>query len=156
MISTPKRNVIICDVDGTLRDPSGRLHLIPSRDDMDRTEGWRKFNMACFSDAPTQRNIDLVNSLFDHGYVIYLVSGCSLEARDITRHWMTEHGVQFSYLIMRPEDDHRIAGVFKKEVLETIGMDNIAFCIEDNPKQAELMESWGLHVIRVPYLHDGI
>lgn len=105
--------------------------------------------MACGGDAPIQPVIDFINEMFARGKEIILLSGCTETAWQITKAWLLEHEVQYTSLIMRKEDDHRIAKLFKWEEIERIGVDKIWFAIDDDPDIVSFFDAQGLNVLQV-------
>lgn len=142
------KDIIVFDLDGTLRDGTHRSHLVP-KEKLDRTESWDAFNRACGKDAPILDNLALMRCLYQNYFIVILTS-CSDVAQTISRRWLQEHGGYYSQLIMRPEDDHRPDTEFKEAMLRKIGLDRILCCYEDNFRVAKHIRSLGLtcHVVR--------
>lgn len=155
------KNVIVFDLDGTLRDGAHRLHLLP-KENLDRTESWDAFNLACRDDAPIWDNIHLLDmvSAVDNENLILILTSCSDVAHDITMDWLLTNGVYFDGLIMRPRDDHRSDTEFKEAKLREIGLDRILCCFDDNPRVVRHIRSLGLtcHEVRHyenPRVHEA-
>lgn len=142
------KDIIVFDLDGTLRDGTHRLHLVP-KENLDRTESWDAFNLACGKDEPIWDNIQLMQDLRDWNEIVILSSCCEV-AREITVEWLREHAGLGIQLIMRPADDHRPDTEFKEAMLRKIGLDRILCCFEDNFRVAKHIRSLGLtcHVVR--------
>ena len=109
--------MFVFDLDGTLSDPTHRLHHI--------TEGkkdWRAFYAACGGDAVIPHAYSIWLSLCEHGDVA-IVSGRSNEVREKTLAWLLEHEFFYDYdfadasLFMRSEGDKRPDTVVKPELL---------------------------------------
>ena len=142
------KDIIVFDLDGTLRDGTHRAHLVP-KENLHRTESWDAFNRACGKDAPIWDNIEVLRALYQrHGIVI--LTSCSEVARSETSRWLDVHGVTATHLIMRPADDHRPDTEFKEAKLREIGLHRILCCYEDNFRVAKHIRSLGLtcHVVR--------
>ncbi len=142
------KDVIVFDLDGTLRDGAHRMHLVP-KENLDRTESWNEFNLACGGDTPIEDNLALMRCLYRNYYIIVLTSCCDV-AQSISRRWLQQHGGYHSELIMRPADDHRSDVDFKEAKLREIGLERIVCCFEDNFRVAKHIRSLGLtcHVVR--------
>ena len=142
------KDIIVFDLDGTLRDGTHRAHLVP-KENLDRTESWDAFNRACGKDVPIMDNIRLLRSLSQTHSIIILTSCCNV-AHWETYDWLERHEVPYYDLIMRPTDDHRPDTVFKESWLRRIGFDRIVCCFEDNFRVAKHIRSLGLtcHVVR--------
>lgn len=142
------KDIIVFDLDGTLRDGTHRAHLVP-KENLDRTESWDAFNRACGKDAPIMDNIVTMLALCRVFNVVILTSCCDV-AREITEDWLARYNAHDIELIMRPADDHRPDTEFKEAWLRRIGFDRIVCCFEDNFRVAKHIRSLGLtcHVVR--------
>lgn len=142
------KSIIVFDLDNTLRDGSHRSHLVPT-ENLDRTESWDAFNLACGDDTPIADNIALLTDLAAT-YSIIILSSCCEVARDITTDWLREHHVWCDTLIMRRADDHRTMMEFKEAELREIGLEHILCCFDDDPKVVRHIRSLGLtcHEVR--------
>lgn len=155
------KNVIVFDLDGTLRDGTHRLHLLPT-ENLDRTESWNEFNLACGDDTPIADNIALLDMLCgsDTENLILILTSCCDVARQITLDWLLDNHIYFDGLIMRPADDHRSDTEFKEAKLREIGLENIVCCFDDNPRVVRHIRSLGLtcHEVRHyenPRVHEA-
>lgn len=137
-------NVVIWDLDGTLADGRHRLHLLPSKADSNKTEGWLEFNKASKFDLPFVENIKLMNTLFDAGLKSIIVTGRSDHVIDDTQEWLYRHGCKYHKLIMRSKDDNRKDTEFKEEVLREIGLSNILCAFDDLEHIAKHFRSLGI------------
>lgn len=144
------KNVIVFDLDGTLRDSAHRQHLVP-KENLDRTESWAEFNLACGGDAPIRDNIALMDTLSYHFHIVVLTS-CSAIAQALTLHWLrlSAECSEDIQLLMRPVDDHRTDVEFKEAKLREIGLDRILCCYDDNPRVVRHIRSLGVtcHAVR--------
>lgn len=135
---------VIFDLDGTLADGRGRLHLLPSADTAHLTHSWDKFNLAAGDDLPILDNIRLMNNLYEFGNEIIILSGRCDIAKELTEKWLYDHGCNYHKLIMRPQADHRKDIQFKEEKLREIGLDTIYACFDDLEHVAKHLRSLGL------------
>lgn len=138
------RDTYVFDLDGTLSDGSGRLHLLPDAANRNNTHSWDDFNMAADKDLPILPNIQLMNDLFQFGKRIVILTGRSDVSKTITEKWLWEHGCNFNHLIMRSRDDHRKDTDYKTEKLQEIGMHRIVACFDDLEHVAKHIRSLGI------------
>jgi len=137
------KDIIIFDYDGTLSCGNHRLHLLP-KENMHLTESWVEFNMQCGKDAPIRDNIQLMNTLYDAGYIIVILTGRSDISRDLSEQWLDEQSGKYHHMKMRDADDNRKDTVIKEEYLRKLGLDRILCCFDDLPQVARHMRSLGL------------
>lgn len=138
------KDVIVFDLDGTLRNGDHRKHLVP-KTDLHRTESWAQFNQACGGDAPVNDNLELMTALAQHGFFeIIILTSCCDTAYDVTYDWLANEGTSYDRLIMRAPDDHRIDTEYKEAMLREIGIDRILCCYDDNPRVVRHIRSLGI------------
>lgn len=147
------KDTVIFDLDGTLRDGTHRAHLFPT-ENLDRTESYLEYNLACGDDTPIMDNILLMRALH-RSYYIGILTSCSDVAQSVTLKWLQKQGAYFSDLIMRPEDDHRTDTEFKEAKLREIGLDRIVCCFDDNPRVVRHLRSLGLTVHEVRHYENN-
>ncbi|QHJ80591.1 MAG: hypothetical protein [Bacteriophage sp.] len=138
------RDTYVFDLDGTLADGRGRLHLLPNAADRNNTHSWDAFNLAASGDFPFLDNIQLMNELYQYGKRIIILTGRSDVAKQVSEKWLWEHGCNFNQLIMRPRIDHRKDTDFKTEKLMEIGKDRIVACFDDLEHVAKHIRSLGI------------
>lgn len=120
-----KQKAIICDIDGTIADPTHRLHHMQVR-----PKRYNEFHGSADRDLPIQITIDIVRRLWVDGeYDVLFVTGRPEKIRQVTLNWLTEHtpfktlpslpeGVDGWMLFMRETDDKRKDEVVKREIYE--------------------------------------
>ena len=150
-----KKYIYIFDLDGTLSDGTHRLHLLPKKD-LHLTESWTAFNMAAGDDAPIEDTITVLNALSSGDRVIIILTGRSDEARYITQKWLSDHGVQYDYLIMRRASDNRKDTVIKEEELRKIGLDRIVAAWDDSPNVIAHFRGLGITTYQVCDYGDNL
>ena len=138
------RDTYVFDLDGTLADGRGRLHLLPQAAERNHTHSWDAFNLAADKDFPILSNIQLMNELYQYGKRIVILTGRSDVAADVTQRWLWEHGCNFNQLIMRPRNDHRKDTEFKTEKLQEIGLHRIVACFDDLEHVAKHIRGLGI------------
>ena len=143
-----RKGIIICDLDGTLSDGTHRLHLLPTKD-LHLTESWSVFNGAAIGDKPIQNTIDVVNTLWEAGMGVIILTGRSDEVETDTLIWLDRYKVKFDYLIMRRAEDNRKDTVIKEEVLRAIGLEHIKCAFDDSPSVVKHFRSLGITTYQV-------
>ncbi|MGL6011827.1 MAG: hypothetical protein ACRC0J_10040 [Shewanella oncorhynchi] len=152
--------IVIWDLDGTLADGQGRLHLLPKKEDAHVNQAWDKFNLAAFDDLPILDNIQLMNMMYAMGMEVIILTGRSAVAVNLTKAWLINHGCDYSRIIMRGVDDHRKDVDFKEAMLRAIGLDNILCCFDDLEHVAKHIRGIGLtcHLVThydTPKVHNS-
>lgn len=126
------RNCVIFDIDGTLADPSHRLHYLDSGD-------WQRFFAEADKDQPINSVIRMNNRMKDH-YDIVIVSGRCSSIREKTKKWLEVNGVAFDNLYMRPEGDHRPDHIVKEEILREIQKNYVVEYVFDD--RQSVVDMW--------------
>lgn len=145
------KDTIVFDLDGTLSDGRHRLHLLPRKEDVGKTDAWIPFNMAAGTDAPIRDNIQLLRELSEAGYRTIILTGRGDCALDVTLLWLEEHDIPYDYLIMRPQEDCRKDVDFKEEKLREIGLDRILCIFDDLEHVCRHARSLGLTAHQVTH-----
>ena len=143
-----RKGIVIVDLDGTLSDGTHRLHLLPTKD-LHLTESWSVFNGAAIGDKPIQNTIDVVNTLWEAGMGVIILTGRSDEVETDTLIWLDRYKVKFDYLIMRRAEDNRKDTVIKEEVLRAIGLEHIKCAFDDSPSVVKHFRSLGITTYQV-------
>ena len=137
----------IFDIDGTLADPSERLHHI-----IGASKDWDAYDAMSHTDKPINAIITLAQVLFMAGYEIMLLTGRSERVREQTVEWLRLHGVPYHHLVMRASGDHREDTIVKLENLEEWLMERprtIQTIFEDRKRLAIAFRDAGYHVCHV-------
>lgn len=148
--SMAQPHIVVVDIDGTISEPTNRLHLLPPPGKGALTADWNEFNLACDTDEPIWPVIHMVQQLATR-YTIWFVTGRSEIARDKTRMWLREHvtrGIE-PLLYMRPNTDVRNDGPAKLDLLRQIGLRKIAFALEDKIEVARVFRQHGVLTLMV-------
>ena len=147
---------ILCDIDGTISKVGERLKYL-QQDPPD----WDKFYEDCFEDAPIQPIIDIINALSLHGrnasgesYDLVFCTERRESVREKTKEWLFNNVDEFygelSFLLMRPDNDHRHDTEIKPELLAAAGIrpENTAFIIEDRNSMVKKWRELGFVCIQ--------
>ena len=139
-----ERNVVLVDMDGTLADVGHRLHWIRGR----RRKNWKQFFRDMSKDPPNPVILDWVRNLVPE-YIIFIVSGRPEEYRETTMAWLQRYEVPFSELHMRRSGDRRPDYIVKRELLDEIGEERVAFVIDDRNSVCDMWRSSNLSCYQV-------
>src|SRR3990167_943002 len=108
-------SVVICDIDGTITDPSHRLHFIKNR-----PKRYDKFFAAAGEDTPIHDTIRSVLDLVKQGKKLVFITARPERNRALTEEWFKKHLpkelLSYEALIMRQDEDFREDSVLKKEI----------------------------------------
>ena len=91
------KNIIICDIDGTIANLQHRLHFIKNPDGTKKKKpDWDSFHKACVDDTPYDDVIEILCSLVEPvgnwaGREVYFFSGRNASVRRETIEWLEKH-----------------------------------------------------------------
>lgn len=127
----------IFDVDGTL------AHMHGKRGPFE----WSKVGV----DDPDEYVIELLQALYGCGFAIIIMSGRSEECRQETADWLSDHGIDYNMLLMRPANDYRPDTIIKDELFEEhlTGKYDIMGVFDDRDCVVEMWRKKGLKVMQV-------
>lgn len=134
-----KKKVIICDLDGTLA-------LMEHRSPYDAsTANHDSLN------HPIANILKVYSNQTEFPIEIILLSGRYERYRAETISWLKQHGINYSKLYLRPDDDFRKDTVYKKEIYETYIKDkfDVLFVLEDRSQVVGMWRSEGLTCLQV-------
>lgn len=149
---TRPKDFVICDVDGTLSDPTHRLHYVKKDE---QVSGWKprwdKFHAEVDEDGLHEDIRDLLLDLSQCGCYILVVSGRSPDygCGKATEDWLDKNGVPYRHLFMRSSGDTRPDFVHKQEILDLLPKDRIAFVIDDRQQVVDMWRKNGLRCLQV-------
>ena len=106
---------IIFDLDGTLADPTHRLHFIQQQ-----PKDWDGFYAACGNDRPIWSIMNILMSMRRDSHRIEIWSGRSDTVRQQTENWLFKYGVYYDRLVMRYDGDRREDYILKGEWLDAL------------------------------------
>lgn len=169
------RPFILVDMDGTLADCEWRrklafeappIHLkecSATNPTVDRQcpecgakskKNWPLFLKDVDQDPPIQPIVDLVNVISPF-YNIIIVSGRDLgSCGPDTENWLYEHLCidghrSYKHLFMRSAGDSREDSIIKKEILDRLPKDRIAFVLDDRDQVVKMWRENGLRCLQV-------
>lgn len=138
----------IFDIDGTLADPTERLHHI-----IGSVKDWETYDALAHTDKPINAIITLAQTLYTAGHEIMLLTGRSDRVRQATIDWLALHSIPYHWLIMRYADDHREDTLVKIEnltdFLKAYPGIRVQTIFEDRRRLAQAFRAAGYHVCHV-------
>jgi len=156
------KNVILCDLDGTLANIEHRLKYIKGPGKKD----WDKFHTECVNDSPNCDVIQILESLvlgFRSGCMIcgaverevYILSGRNDVVRAETIEWLQKHVHEdWDYdtrLVMRKANDRRPDTVVKLEMVRELGLtpDDVLCVLDDRQCVVDMWRENGYRCLQV-------
>lgn len=138
-----ERKIALVDMDGTLSDCRHREHSIQGK-----RKNWPAFFRGMGEDPPNAAIVELTRRLAaDHEIVI--VTGRPQEYLSETIDWLTRHAIAPAEIWMRRAGDHRRDDIVKREVLDQLPRERIAFVLDDRPHVCDMWERAGIICHRV-------
>jgi hypothetical protein len=141
-----KPKCIICDLDGTLADCSGRNPYDASRcDEIDLVNPAVNLILNLINDS----NRDVLDVID-----IILMSGRDSKFRLPTERWLSKHYIPYNALHMRKEGDRRKDSIIKRELYDEHIKDKyeVVFVLDDRDQVISLWRrDLGLHAFQVNY-----
>ena len=129
-----KKNIVICDIDGTIANNDHRQHLLKNFKD------WDKFFSQLHLDKPIYEIIDKVIGLNNKGKKIIFITGRPEKYREQTLKWL-KNFFNFNFcLIMRSDDDLRSKVLIKEELFKLHFQQNEVFIVFENDQ--DLINLW--------------
>lgn len=152
------KKIIICDVDGTISNPTHRLKWV--RDEKnDRCENgnrgsgkarknWKKFFEAMGDDSLRESTLEILNKYALEGHLIVMVTARPQEYLPDTVEWLNHHNVPYDFMIMRKDGDYRRDDIIKQEILDKwFDKDDIEVVLDDRPVVIRMWQKNDLKVI---------
>lgn len=129
---------LFVDLDGSMFDNTHRLALLPTGDGT-TTEQWAAFNNACGGDSVIEETREFFYAELPLYDKVIIVTGRADCSRKPTMQSLLKHGIPYNVLEMRPDDDHRKAVDFKRDVYNAYGLKQGDLVIEDDPAIIEMI-----------------
>ena len=142
--------IVIFDLDGTLADITARRTL--------STKDNNKMDWGVFQDpknidldVPNQKVVDMLDMTDNTDkYQIWILSGRSDVTKDVTIDWLSNNGINYDHLIMRPQKHLYMAENDLKQMwLDDIGVDNVAMVFDDRNQVVDMWRQNGLTCFQV-------
>jgi len=143
------KKIVIYDIDNTIidvrerynrsleeagLDPNTNIRIIPPHQ---RNRFWRVFLSSKYIDLdkPDLEEIERLNSMYEMGYGIVLITGRPNYMRRDTEKQLSQFGVKYHALIMRPDNNREPDKIYKLKVIKEmvdLGLEIIEYH-EDDP-----------------------
>ncbi len=138
--------VIVFDIDGTLANIEHRRAFVATK-----PKNWKAFNAGIVNDTPHEDIVHLSTMLVAAGNTLLLCSGRGEEQRRETVVQMTQFGVLYSKLYMRPAKDHRPDDIIKVELLQQIRAEfgEPFLWFDDRTRVVNAIRAEGVRVLQV-------
>jgi len=156
-----KKDIIICDLDGTLCDIDHRLHFVQVAQGLPfvTSDGnityprkdWDAFFAGVPDDKVNEPVLNLLFMVYECSTVVFC-SGRPERCRADTVAWLEKHAFPFSHceLYMRKDGDFRPDDIVKQEILDThIDKDRVLFVLDDRDQVVHMWRRNGLTCFQV-------
>ena len=137
---TSNKNIVICDIDGTVANNDHRQHLLQG------FKTWDKFFAHLGEDLPIPEVIEFVINLHNEGRDIVFVTGRPARYEEATRKWLGKYFDFEIKLFMRQDKDNRNKVEVKKEIfLENFKTEDIFLVIDNDRDLIKMWQSFSLN-----------
>ena len=157
------KNIILCDLDGTLADVNHRLHYIKNDDGTKKTRkesDWGSFHTECINDVPNNDVIEILHSLVREWWQeVYFLSGRNDVVRAETVEWLQKHVADYEHwsetcraqLVMRKNGDFRPDTEVKLEMVQELGLtpDDVLCVLDDRQCVVDMWRENGFRCLQV-------
>lgn len=135
------KNIVICDIDGTVANNDHRQHLLNG------FKTWDLFFNALDKDTPILEVIEYVLELHSNGKKIVFITGRPERFRKPTLSWLSRYFDFELNVFMRGNNDIRHKKLVKKDIFtNNFNSEQIYIAIENDLELIDLWKSLGLQV----------
>lgn len=154
ILNFTEKNVVLCDIDGTIADTTHRLHYVtkPEGAPDDWKKDWKGFFSEMGNDGVRRDVQKMLIELYNQGKTIIFMSARPESYKEVTLKWLADNNLSFAYtLIMRRTNDKRPDTETKREMFEQHFPDKsvIHTVFDDRPSVVRLWQEMGLNVVDV-------
>jgi acid phosphatase class B len=136
------KNIILCDIDGTVANNDHRQHFLEGKKD------WDGFFSELINDKPIYPIIDIVKKEYLDGKKIVFLTGRPEKYRYSTKLWLREYFDFDSEIYMRNNDDKNNKLKVKREIFNlNFNKRQILYCIDNDYDLLKQWEEMGLKII---------
>lgn len=140
------KNIIICDIDGTLCSDGHRNHLLQNPNN----RKWDEYFDLCDQDPPVKAVIQVLRQfhgcqIYDsnkigHVYRVHLMTARVERIKQKTLDWLEQHDVPYDDITFRPTDSRVQDNVLKTLWADALGgPDRVLFVLEDRQR---VVDAW--------------
>lgn len=133
------KQIIICDLDGTLADCTHRQHHVQGEGKKD----WKAFFATMYDDV-LNKNLNDILGLLSFKYDIYFVSARPDNYREVTKNWLLAAGEweeENYFLYMRKAGDFRADTIVKQEILDQIKAEGVEILVAFDDRSS-VVQMW--------------
>lgn len=148
-------NIVLVDIDHTVRESFWRDHLVPSlalREQFGE-HAWDAYHLASDRDQPVPNILLLLQRLHLVGYQLVGLTAIPEKWRELTTRWLARHGAPFEHTVMRPHGNTDPSPKCKAlSALAYIGpglKEKVAFLLEDRSDVAATFRNLEVVVLQV-------
>jgi hypothetical protein len=142
------KNIVLWDLDNTIRNIDHRLHYL-KREDIN----WREFEEQCVYDLPIMPTIVMMRAVKALGKLNWIWTGCSDHVKAETEVWLHRHQVPYDQLIMKSlENDEETPVLSLKKRWLNVGpviKERVICAFDDDPSIVKGLRNEGLLVYQV-------
>ncbi len=132
--------IYIMDLEGTLTHSKWRSPYA-------KMEDWKRFHKLFPLDEPNWEMINLCNDIALSGRAVWILTGKEESGRADAIEWLKSHGVQFSYLFMRPQGNRLSSPDFKERFIMGECSGVIAMLYDDRQDVIDMARSHNIPAI---------
>ena len=138
------KNIILCDIDGTVANNDHRQHFLEGKKD------WDGFFNALDKDQPIYPIIDKIIEENKSGKEIMFLTGRPERYKDLTKTWLKKYFTFDIRILMRGDNDQRNKIITKKEIfIANFKRNEIDLVIDNDEELIKMWESFGLSTLKV-------
>jgi len=142
------KNIVICDVDGTLCTDEHRNHILHTGERND--DAWRRYFDLCHLDPPVEAVIRLVTCMSYCGNEVHLFTARTEDVAQKTIDWLAKHNVPYSSITFRPRDSRVQDNVLKTSWADKLGgPEKVLFVLEDRQRVVDAWRQAGYVCLQV-------
>ena len=144
MAPKTEKDIVICDLDGTLALDHHRNHHLQKT-----PRDWNTYFSLCEKDEPNHVIIQLIQILAFHK-TVYIFTGRRNDYRAETVRWLADHRVPYHYLQMRPVDNRTDDFLLKMQWVKEFEIHSrIWLTIEDRKRVVDAWRANGYPCLQV-------
>ena len=138
------KNIILCDIDGTVANNDHRQHFLEGKKD------WDGFFNALDKDQPIYPIIDKIIEENKSGKELIFLTGRPERYKDRTKTWLKKYFTFDIRILMRGDNDQRNKIITKKEIfIANFKRNEIDLVIDNDEELIKMWESFGLSTLKV-------
>lgn len=150
LVAFKPASVVLCDIDGTISDPSHRLHYVTPAGG--GKKDWKGFFSEMGNDPVREDTRKLLIDYYNEGKTIIFMSARPEEYKETTLKWLEDNILSFAYtLIMRRAGDKRPDTEVKRDLFQQYFPDKevVHAIVDDRPSVIRVWKEMGLNVVDV-------